>query len=378
MPSEMDAQTILVLAGTRPEAIKLAPVIRALRETPQKPVVRVCSSGQHRELAAQAFLDFDIEPDINLGVMRHGQTLASLCSALFVTLDPLLAQERPDWIVVQGDTSTVMVGSLCAYFRGIKVAHVEAGLRSFNKMAPFPEEINRRVAGVVADLHFAPTEGARQNLRREGVPDEQILVTGNTVVDALTWMAEKAHTACARLPEQVERAVAEQKRIVLVTGHRRESFGEPLVNICHALRDLAEDYEDTVFVYPVHLNPNVRGPVHKILGDVPGVLLIEPLSYLPFVNLMDRAFLVLTDSGGIQEEAPSLGKPVLVTRDTTERPEGIDAGVSKLVGSDRENVRAAVSALLDNESTYRSMAMAKNPYGDGHAAERIVESLLAD
>ena len=373
----MEKQKILVLVGTRPEAIKLAPVISELINAPQKPVVRVCLSGQHHEMVIQVFRNFDIKPDIDLGVMRHGQTLASLCAALFTALDGLLEQERPDWLVVQGDTSTVMVGALCAYYRKVKVAHVEAGLRSFNKWAPFPEEINRKVAGVVADLHFAPTEGARANLLREGVPDKQILVTGNTVIDALLWTLNKTRAAQVRLPEPIEEAVADRKRIVLVTGHRRESFGAGLASICDAISNLAQAYEDTVFVYPVHLNPNVQEPVQRILGGIPGVLLTKPLSYLQFVKLMSLAFLVLTDSGGVQEEAPSLGKPVLVMRDTTERPEGIAAGVSKLVGADKEKICAAVSNLLDNASVYESMAVPQNPYGDGHAAARIATALLS-
>jgi len=373
----VEKQKILVLMGTRPEAIKLAPVIREFINAPQKPVVRVCSSGQHHEMVTQVLKDFDIKLDIDLGVMCHGQTLASLCSALLTALDSLLEQERPDWLVVQGDTSTVMVGALCAYYRNVKVAHVESGLRSFNKWAPFPEEINRKVAGVVADLHFAPTEGARSNLLREGIPDNQILVTGNTVIDALLWMINKMRTTPVHLPKPIAEAVTNQKRIVLVTGHRRESFGAGLASICDAISNLAQAYEDTVFVYPVHLNPNVQEPVQRILGNIPGVLLTRPLSYLQFVKLMSLAFLVLTDSGGVQEEAPSLGKPVLVMRDTTERPEGIAAGVSKLVGSDKEKICAVVSELLDNASAYESMAVPQNPYGDGHAAERIVTALLS-
>lgn len=369
-------QKVMFVAGTRPEAIKLAPVIRRFAAADGESVATlVCSTGQHKEMLVQALDDFDISPDIDLALMQPGQTLSGLTARLFSAVDEVLEAEQPDWIVVQGDTTTVMASAFAAFYRGVKVAHVEAGLRSYDRFHPFPEEINRRAAGLVADVHFAPTAGARHNLLDEGVPEAAVRITGNTVIDALLWMAERVREEKPSLPEDVERLVSERTPYVLVTGHRRESFGEGFKNICAGIRELASMYPDTAFVYPVHLNPNVRKPVLETLGDVPGVHLIEPQSYKPFVRLMDNCKLILTDSGGIQEEAPSLGKPVLVMRGVTERPEGVDAGTSKLVGANRERIISEVSRLLSDEEAFRDMSRRENPYGDGRASERIFDAL---
>lgn len=371
---------IIFLAGTRPEAIKLAPVIRFFREHARDDMhVSLCSSGQHKEMLHQAFSDFELTPDIDLALMQPGQTLAGLSSKLFTAVDAMLEKETPDWLMLQGDTTTVMVASLCAFYRGIKVGHIEAGLRSFDRFHPFPEEINRRVTGLVADKHFAPTQGACDNLLREGVAAEDVLVTGNTVIDALLWMVRKIEKETAPLlPREVSGIISQQQPYILITGHRRESFGKGFEEICFAIRDLSVKFPWITFIYPVHLNPNVREPVMHILGDVPTVLLIEPQTYKPFVKLMHCSTLILTDSGGIQEEAPSLGKPVLVMRDVTERPEGVQAGTSKLVGTRRADIFREVSSLLTDDAAYKKMSMAHNPYGDGKASERIFNALIDD
>ena len=370
-------QHVLVIAGTRPEAIKLAPVIHELQARPEQFRVTVCATGQHREMLQQAFSDFDITPDVDLAVMSPDQTLASLSARLFTEVDALLDRESPDWVLVQGDTTTVAVASLCAFYRRIPVGHVEAGLRSGDRFAPFPEEVNRRVAGIVADLHFAPTAWAKDNLLREGVADSAVVVTGNTVIDALLWMRDRVREEKPALPDVVEQAIDDQRRIVLITGHRRESFGEGLANVCQAIRSLAERHRDCLFVYPVHLNPNVLRPVHERLGGCDTIALIEPLTYKPFVRLMDASTIILTDSGGIQEEAPSLGKPILVTRTVTERPEGVDAGVARLVGTDTDLIVKLAEQLLDDPAHYATMADQANPYGDGRSAERIADAVLA-
>jgi UDP-N-acetylglucosamine 2-epimerase (non-hydrolysing) len=368
---------IVVLAGTRPEAIKLAPVIHKLRDMDGLFKTVVCATGQHMEMLSQAFNDFDIIPDHNLEVMQPGQTLANVSSRLFTAIDTILEFEKPDWLLVQGDTTSVMVGALCAFYKKLKVGHIEAGLRSQNLWAPFPEELNRRVASIIATKHFAPTEGARRNLLNEGVKDTDIIVTGNTVIDALLYILTKVRLEPPELPAKIKSALNNKKRMVMITGHRRENFGFSLEQICIAIRKLSEEFKDTVFVYPVHLNPNVRRPVLSILRKVPGIVLLEPLSYKLFVWLLDKSCLVLTDSGGIQEEAPSLGKPVLVMRSVTERPEGIEAGVSRLVGTDSETIVKEVSALLMQKRNEFSNII-NNPYGDGLAAERIVKSLTSD
>ncbi len=363
---------ILFVFGTRPEAIKLAPVIHELASRPRF-TVRVCVTAQHREMLDQVLEAFSITPDHDLDLMRPGQDLFDVTARCLTALRPVLEAERPDWVIVQGDTTTVFVASLAAFYLDIRVAHVEAGLRTFDKRRPFPEEINRRLTSHVADLHFAPTERARRNLLEEGIPAEHIHVTGNTVVDALFYIRDRYR---GRWPAPAGmRPVERDRRLILVTGHRRESFGEGFERICRALRRIAER-PDVEIVYPVHLNPNVQRPVHGLLGELPNVQLIEPLPYVSFVGLMESSYLILTDSGGIQEEAPSLGKPVLVLREVTERPEAVEAGTVKLVGTDVENIVAGVGELLDDPAVYERMSRAHNPYGDGKASVRIAEILV--
>ncbi len=365
---------ILSVFGTRPEAVKMAPVVQELNRTPGAESF-VCVTAQHREMLDQVLTLFDIQPDVDLDLMRADQSLADLSASIFRDLDPVLADLKPDWVLVQGDTTTVAITSLLAYYRRIRVGHIEAGLRTHDKWQPFPEEINRRVAGVAADLHFAPTEWARQNLLREGVPDSTIALTGNPVIDALLVVSKQPQ------PESVAHIIRQSgiseggRRLLLVTAHRRENFGQPLENICAALKELAER-GDVEIIYPVHLNPNVQEPVKRLLGNVPHVTLLPPLDYLPMVHLIKQSTLVLTDSGGIQEEAPTFGIPVLVLRAVTERPEGVKAGVLKLVGTDSKLIVSTANRLLDNAGAYKKMAKAVNPFGDGQAAGRIVKSLL--
>ena len=368
---------VLSIFGTRPEAVKMAPVVKKLAATEGIESL-VCVTAQHREMLDQVLELFNIQPDVDLNLMKPGQTLAGLTASIFTHLDPVLHDLNPDWVLVQGDTTTVMSAALLSYYNRIRVGHVEAGLRTGDKWQPFPEEINRRVAGVVADLHFAPTEHSRQNLLAEGVPDANILVTGNPVIDALDEIVRRP------APTQAADLLAEKdirpdgRELVLVTAHRRENFDGPLEEICQALRELAESYPDRLeLVYPVHLNPNVKGPVHRLLADVPNITLLPPLPYLPLVHLMKHCKLVLTDSGGIQEEATALGVPTLVLREVTERPEGVEVGVLELVGTDRERILRSARRLLEDEAAYQAMATAKNPFGDGRAAERIVAALLA-
>ncbi len=368
---------ILSVFGTRPEAIKMAPVIRELERRSQSGVESlVCVTGQHREMLDQVLQLFGITPDYDLAVMEENQTLAGVAAAVLARLEPVLREVKPDWVLVQGDTTTVAAASLAAFYARAKVGHVEAGLRTYDKWQPFPEEINRRVAGVVADLHFAPTERSRQNLLREGIPAEQILVTGNPVIDALHWVASLPSDG--KLPGgDLSTLAPSHTRVILVTAHRRENLGRPLEKICLALRELAARYGDALrIIYPVHLNPNVWGPVHRLLGEVPNIILLPPLDYLPLVHVMRRAHLVLTDSGGIQEEAPGLGKPVLVLRDVTERPEAVEAGTVRLVGTEQSRIVAETERLLEDPIEYQRMARAVNPYGDGRAAERIVDALV--
>lgn len=363
---------ILVVFGTRPEVIKLAPVVFSLRARRQQARVTLCSTGQHRTLLDGALAAFDLRADHDLDLMEAGQHPGDLLGRLLLRLRPLLDELTPDVVVVQGDTTTVMAGALAGFLCHARVAHVEAGLRTRDRHAPFPEEVNRRVAGVVADYHFAPTSQARDNLLREGVPPECVFLTGNTIVDALQWMREKV--AGRRLPPELD---VDRRRLILVTAHRRESFGPPFRELCYALREIAARHHDVQLVYPVHLNPNVQRPVREILGDCERVRLVEPLAYTDFVAALDRAHLVLTDSGGIQEEAPALGKPTLVLRDKTERPEAVAAGVVRLVGTDRERIVAETSRLLSDPQAYRAMARVVQVYGDGLAAARISEVLLS-
>jgi UDP-N-acetylglucosamine 2-epimerase len=362
---------VLVVFGTRPEAIKLAPVIHHLRGRRDDVALTVCSTGQHREMLDDTMRALDLTADHDLRVMRAAQHPTDLLGRLLLSLRPLIDEVAPDVILVQGDTTTVMAAALAGFIAGAKVGHVEAGLRTRDKRAPFPEEINRRVAGVAADYHFAPTPTARDALLSEGVPAETVFLTGNTVVDALHWIRGKV--ADRPLPSGCE---LDGARLVLVTAHRRESFGEPFRDLCFALQDIAERFDDVKLIYPVHLNPNVRRPVREILGGCDRVTLIEPLPYDDFVTLLVRAHLVLTDSGGIQEEAPALGKPVLVLRDKTERPEAVAAGVVRLVGTNRERIVSEASRLLSDPAAYAEMAREVNVYGDGLAAQRIAEVVL--
>jgi UDP-N-acetylglucosamine 2-epimerase (non-hydrolysing) len=365
--------TVLSVFGTRPEAIKMAPVIRELQKHPDQVRAVVCVTAQHRQMLDQVLRLFEIEPDYDLNIMQDDQSLSYVTAKVLTELEGVIQKERPDWVLVQGDTTTTMAVSLAAFYQRVKVAHVEAGLRTGDKHRPYPEEMNRVIADHLADLHFAPTEQARQNLVREGLPEERILVTGNTVIDALLDVTSRpydwSNSPLAGLP-------LEGKRIILVTAHRRESFGEPFEGICRALAEIARRYPDVQIVYPVHLNPHVREPVHRWLGGLPNISLISPLDYLPFVHLMKRAYLILTDSGGIQEEAPSLGVPVLVMREVTERPEALEAGTVRLAGVEPERILAETIRLLEDDHVYQKMACAVNPYGDGQSSIRIVQALL--
>ena len=357
----------------------MAPVVRALART-RSIEARVCVTAQHREMLDQILGLFQLKPDYDLDLMRSDQSLAELSAAIFTHLDPVLDDFKPDWVFVQGDTTTVAVAALLAYYHRIRVGHVEAGLRTHDKWQPFPEEINRRIAGVTADLHFAPTEWARQNLLREGMDDKTIAVTGNPVIDALQFVAKQPDVESTTqllngLGIGNREPVPGKHRLILVTAHRRENFGAPLEAICQALKKLAAR-GDVEIIYPVHLNPNVQEPVNRILKNIPHITLLPPLDYLPLVQLMKHAALILTDSGGIQEEAPVFGIPVLVLREITERPEGIEAGTLKLVGTDAHRIVESANRLLDDPSAYRQMAKAANPFGDGHAAEKIVQALL--
>ncbi|MDD9944553.1 MAG: UDP-N-acetylglucosamine 2-epimerase (non-hydrolyzing) [Myxococcales bacterium] len=377
----MPAAKVAVFIGTRPEAIKMAPVIRALSEADDFTPV-VISTGQHREMLQQVIDLFEIKTDLELDVMRPNQTLAGLTSRLITECDSALAQVEPDMAMVQGDTTTVMAAALCSFYRGIAVGHVEAGLRTGNLRAPFPEEANRVLAGRLTTLHFPPTPRAQQNLEREGVEVGQILVTGNTVIDALHMEVARQERPAVRaqIDESLRGLIGADWRSrpnVLITGHRRESFGAGFEAICGALGTLAERFPDHRFIYPVHLNPNVKGPVYATLGNRDNILLVPPQAYQEFVALMHASTVVLTDSGGVQEEAPGLGKPVLVMRETTERPEGVEAGTVKLVGTDQARIVDEVSRLFTDEAAYNDMARAENPYGDGKAAPRIVERLRA-
>lgn len=364
---------VLSIFGTRPEAVKMAPVVQALAHTSGVESL-VCVTAQHRQMLDQVLGLFDIHPDIDLDLMRQDQSLAEVTAAVFTRLDPVLANLKPDWILVQGDTTTVMAAALLAFYHHINVGHVEAGLRTHDKWQPFPEEINRRVASVIADLHFAPTERSRQNLLREGVPKKNVIVTGNPVIDALH------HVARQPAPPFVKDllhtlGIGGEKHLVLVTAHRRENFGQPLENICLALKTLAAR-NDVEIVYPVHLNPNVQEPVNRLLKGVPHINLLPPMDYLPLVHLMKHATLILTDSGGIQEEAPAFGIPVLVLRAVTERPEGVEAGSLKLVGTDTQKIVGEARYLLDDPQARAAMARAVNPFGDGRAAQRIIQALI--
>jgi len=367
---------IAVVFGTRPEAIKLAPVILALKANPQF-VCRVCITAQHREILDQVLEVFGIIPDTDLNLMQPNQTLAGLTARIIESMDRYFTTEKPDMVMVQGDTTTVFCTALSAFYHHIPIAHVEAGLRTYNLNSPWPEEANRVLTSHLADLHFAPTAIARNNLLKEGINADKIFITGNTVIDALFIALEKIKATppdIPSLPLQLMRKGANEP-LILITGHRRENFGEGFKNICQAISRLADKFPQAAFVYPVHLNPNVQEPVYNLLSKQKNIHLIEPLGYLPFVALMNRATIILTDSGGVQEEAPSLGKPVLVMRETTERPEAVDAGTVKLVGTDPALICSEAENLLNSTVAYEAMSRAHNPYGDGKTAERIIKLL---
>lgn len=373
-----DNKKLLVVFGTRPEAIKMAPLVKALQQVEHWDV-RVCVTAQHREMLDQVLHLFEIKPDYDLNLMRPKQTLAQLAARVLTELEPVLTDFKPDLVFVHGDTLTTLATGLAAYFQQIPVAHVEAGLRTGNIYSPWPEEANRKLVGGITRWHFAPTAQAAKNLLHESVDEDHIHVTGNTVIDALLYVREKL-TSDKQLEQQFTAQFADlipgpDTRVVLVTGHRRESFGSGFERICHALADLAKANPDVQFIYPVHLNPNVQEPVNRLLSHIPNFHLIAPQDYLPFVYLMNRAAVIITDSGGIQEEAPSLGKPVLVMRDTTERPEAVSAGTVKLVGTDVERITNETQRLLDDEAYYQTMSRAHNPYGDGTACAKIIATL---
>lgn len=368
---------ILIIFGTRPEAIKMAPVVQAFQNDIRFET-RVCVTAQHRNMLDQVLELFAIKPDYDLDIMKQNQGLTGITCSILMGLEPILQEFSPDRILVHGDTSTTFAASLAAYYQKIPVGHVEAGLRTHNIYSPWPEEANRKLTAVLTDLHFAPTSAARDNLLQENIAEKNIIVTGNTVIDALQHVQESIQNNTelrSQLASQFP-FINSEKKIVLVTGHRRESFGDGFENICQALRELALR-EDIQIIYPVHLNPHVREPVNRLLKDIEHVHLIEPQDYLPFVYLMSIAHIILTDSGGVQEEAPSLGKPVLVMRDTTERPEAVVAGTVKLVGADKIKIIQSVSLLLDDQDEYHKMSFAHNPYGDGQASQRIIEGVAA-
>ena len=365
---------ILVVFGTRPEAIKLAPVIHELLKYPKSFVTRVCVTAQHREMLDQVLAIFKIRTHHDLNVMHRGQSLEDVTSRVLLGMKDVLASERPDMVLLQGDTTTVMATALAAFYAGVPVGHVEAGLRTWDKRSPFPEETNRVMATHLSDLHFAPTRQARRNLLHEGISPGRIVVTGNTVIDAL-FHVRSTVTGAGRRFERMFPRVDFSKRMILVTGHRRENFGAGFLDICRGIRTVARRHPEVEIVYPVHLNPNVQRPVRSILGTLPNVHLLDPQPYLPFVFLMDVSYLILTDSGGVQEEAPSLGKPVLVMRDRTERPEAVKAGTVRLVGTSSRKIVSGIERLLTNRSAYLTMSRAHNPYGDGKSAGRIVRAM---
>ena len=367
---------ILSVFGTRPEAIKMAPLVHAL-DSDNRFNAKVCVTAQHREMLDQVLDLFEIEPDFDLNIMKAGQTLTDVTTAILTGLKPVLEDFEPDVVLVHGDTATTLAASLAAYYQQIKVGHVEAGLRTGNIYSPWPEEANRKLTSAIANYHFAPTVGSRDNLLNEGIPDSEITVTGNTVIDALFWVREKLNKSSSLSAEMSSKFkfLDLEKRLILVTGHRRESFGGGFERICQALRQIATSNPDVQILYPVHLNPNVQEPVNRLLQGLKNVILIDPQQYLPFCYLMNRASIILTDSGGIQEEAPSLGKPVLVMRETTERPEAVDAGTVRLVGTDVDLIVGQVKVLLADPGEYQKMSKAHNPYGDGYACGRILDFL---
>ena len=378
----------MIVFGTRPEAIKMAPLIKEFQKNTKSFQTIVCVTGQHREMLDQVLQLFEITPDYDLNIMKQGQDLYDVTARVLVGMRDVLKEAQPDVVLVHGDTTTSTAAALAAFYQQIPVGHVEAGLRTHNIYSPWPEEMNRLITGRIATYNFAPTELSRQNLLKENISDSMITVTGNTVIDALYWVVNKIRTD-KKLEEQLKNILYSNgydvdrlntdRKLVLITGHRRENFGDGFINMCTAIKDLTQKYPEVDFVYPMHLNPNVRKPIHEVFGEdlsnLSNMFFIEPLEYLSFVYLMEKSTIVLTDSGGIQEEAPGLGKPVLVMRDTTERPEALEAGTVKLVGTNYDKIINEVSVLLDNENYYERMSKAVNPYGDGLACERIVKTL---
>jgi UDP-N-acetylglucosamine 2-epimerase (non-hydrolysing) len=364
----------LIIFGTRPEAIKMAPLVKEFQNKSEDFETKVCITAQHREMLDQVLEFFEIKPDYDLNLMKPNQNLYSLTSDIITGLKPVLEEFKPDYVYVHGDTTTTMASSIASFYSGAKVCHVEAGLRTFNMQSPFPEEMNRCVTGVVTNYHFSPTETSKKNLLTENKKEESILITGNTVIDALLFSVDKIKSSGFMDSEvkKLEGILDNQRRLILVTGHRRENHGQGFLNICKALKTIAEQNKDVQIIYPVHLNPNVQKPVYELLSEVDNISLIDPLSYPAFVWLMEKSYLIITDSGGVQEEAPSLGKPVLVMRDTTERPEAVEAGTVLLVGTDSDRIIKETTLLLKDNEAYHKMSALHNPYGDGKACERIV------
>lgn len=361
----------LIIFGTRPEAIKMAPLVKEFQKNTAEFETKVCVTAQHREMLDQVLDFFEITPDYDLDLMQPGQNLYGLTARIITSLQSVLEEFQPDFVYVHGDTTTTMAGSIAAFYSGAKVCHVEAGLRTHNKLSPFPEEINRQVTGRISDYHFAPTSTSKENLLKEYIKESNILVTGNTVIDALLDSVDKVNKNPSKLIINLSKKIGDRE-VVLVTGHRRENHGQGFERICQALKRIAEDDSNRIIIYPVHLNPKVQEPVNRILGNIPNVLLIDPLAYQDFIWLMNRSKIIITDSGGVQEEAPSLGKPVLVMRDTTERPEAVEAGTVLLVGTDQDLIVDKALELLNNKEAFEKMAKLHNPYGDGYASQRIV------
>ncbi|MGM5469161.1 non-hydrolyzing UDP-N-acetylglucosamine 2-epimerase [Flavobacteriaceae bacterium LMO-SS05] len=368
----------LIVFGTRPEAIKMAPLIKEFQKNKEIFTTKVCITAQHREMLDQVLSFFEIVPDYDLDLMKPNQDLYHLTADIITSLKPILEEFQPDYVFVHGDTTTTMAASLAAFYSGAKVCHVEAGLRTFNKRSPFPEEMNRSVTGSISDFHFSPTATSKQNLLNENISESTILVTGNTVIDALQFSAQRVTSSeySDKEVEYLKGILDDSKKLVLVTGHRRESHGQGFINICTALKQIVIENSDTQIVYPVHLNPKVQKPVYELLGKINNIKLISPLSYPAFVWLMNQSYLIITDSGGVQEEAPSLGKPVLVMRDTTERPEAVEVGTVLLVGTNKEAIFEEANRLLNNKEAYDKMSRLHNPYGDGKACKKIVEFIL--
>jgi len=378
----------MLVFGTRPEAIKMAPLVKEFQKYPEQFITTICVTGQHREMLDQVLKLFEITPDYDLHIMKQGQDLYDITSKILMGIKDVLTKEKPDWVFVHGDTTTSTASALSAFYQQIPVGHVEAGLRTHNIYSPWPEEMNRQITSRIATRHFAPTSLSRQNLLDEGIDKKNVIVTGNTVIDALLYVSNKLNKD-KRSQKSIERTIEQlaipadiqdqwqkSRKMALITGHRRENFGTGFLNICEAIQQLSHKYPQVDFVYPVHLNPNVQKPVYKRLQHIPNIFLVQPLDYLPFIYLMQKSFLLLTDSGGVQEEAPALGKPVLVMRDTTERPEAVEAGTVKLVGTDKDKIIQSFDELMNNRFIYQSMSEAINPYGDGKACSRIVSVLM--